>query len=126
NEFLNSNFIVYHSSRIETVSYYQSIQGLEVQPPLVYRYFCRIRPGVLEEFVHANKLAGVERSAAEDEFIYQTSYRLNHRYYSSLGEKKAFVLSHGKDILVLKLVGYVDDVVRYYKLEDFKIGRAHV
>src|SRR5881409_1131104 len=123
NEFLNSNFIVDHSSRIETVSDYQSIQGLEVQPPLVYRYFCRIRPGVLEEFVHANKLAGVERSAAEDEFIYQTSYRLNHQYYSSLGEKKAFVLSHGKDMLVLKMVGYGEDVVRYYRLEDF---RAHI
>ena len=120
NEFLNSNFIVDHSSRIETVSDYQSIQGLEVQPPVVYRYFCRVRPGILEEFVHANKLDGMERSAAEDEFIYQTSYRLNHRYYSSLGEKKAFVLSHGKDMLVLKLVGYGDDVVRYYKLEDFK------
>src|SRR5437870_8154697 len=120
NEFLNSNFIVDHSSRIETVSDYQSIQGLEVQPPVVYRYFCRIRPGILEAFLHANKLAGMERSAAKDEFIYQTSYRLNHRYYSSLGEKKAFVLSHGKDMLVLKLVGYGDDVVRYYKLEDFK------
>src|SRR5437879_12223633 len=120
NEFLNSNFIVDHSSRIETVSDYQSIQGLEVQPPVVYRYFCRVRPGILEEFVHANKLDGMERSAAEDEFIYQTSYRLNHRYYSSLGEQKAFVLSQGKDMLVLKLVGYGDDVVRYYKLEDFK------
>src|SRR5467141_1046379 len=123
NEFINPNFIVDHSSRIETVSDYQSIQGLEVQPPVVYRYFCRIRPGVLEEFVHSSKLDGMERFAAEDEFIYQTSYRLNHRYYSSLGEKKAFVLSHGKDMLVLKLVGYGDDVVRYYKLEDFK---AHI
>src|SRR2546427_3848981 len=120
NEFINSNFIVEDSSRIETVGDYQSIQGLEVQPPVVYRYFCRVRPGVLEEFVHANKLAGMERAAAEDEFIYQTSYRLNHRYYSSLGERKAFVLSHGKDMLVLKLVGYGDDVIRYYKLEDFK------
>src|SRR3989442_42771 len=120
NEFINSNFIVDHSSRIETVSDYQSIQGLEVPPPVVYRYFCRIRPGILEEFVQANKLAGMERPAAEDEVIYQTSYRLNHRYYSSLGETKEFVLSHGKDMLVLKLVGYGDDVVRYYKLEDFK------
>src|SRR2546430_14706407 len=82
NEFLNSNFIVDHSSRIETVNDYQSIHSLEMQPPAVYRYFCRIRPGILEEFLHANKLAGMERSAAKDEFIYQTSYRLNHRYYS--------------------------------------------
>ncbi|OLE87057.1 MAG: glutamate synthase, partial [Crenarchaeota archaeon 13_1_20CM_2_51_8] len=51
------------------------------------------------------------------------SYRLNQQYYSSLGQKKAFVVSHGKNMVVLKLVGYGDDVVKYYKLEDFK---AHV
>src|SRR5207302_8049311 len=65
NEFLNSNFIVDHSSRIETVSDYQSIQGLEVQLPVVYRYFCRVRPVILEEFVHGNTLDAMERSAAE-------------------------------------------------------------
>lgn len=119
-EFINSNFIVDHSSKIETVSDYHSVEGLAVQPPLVYRYFCLVRPEILDEFIATNKLARMERSAAEDEFVYQTSYKLNHRYYSSLGEKRAFVLSHGKDMLVLKLVGYGDDVVRYYKLENFK------
>lgn len=122
-EFINSNFIVDHNSKIETVSDYHSVKGLAVQPPVVHRYFCHVRLEKLDEFIATNKLDRMERTAAEDEFVYQTSYKLNHRYYSSLGEKKAFVLSHGKDMLVLKLVGYGDDVVRFYKLEDFK---AHI
>src|SRR6266571_4951810 len=62
---------------------------------------------------------GVSKKILEDDFLYQNSYRLNQQYYSSLGEKKAFVVSHGKNMVVLKLVGYGDDVVRYYQLEDF-------
>jgi glutamate synthase domain-containing protein 1/glutamate synthase domain-containing protein 3 len=122
-EFIKSNFMIDQTARVDAVGDHRSIKGLTVQPPLVYRYFCRIRPVILEEFINKHKMGGMERSAAEDEFVYQTSYRLNHRYYSSLGDKKAFVLSHGKDMLVLKLVGFGDDVVRYYKLEDF---RAHI
>jgi hypothetical protein len=70
------------------------------------------------------KRSGIlERQRAEDEFIYQNSYALNKKFYASLGDKKAFVLSHGKDMMILKIVGYGDEVVRYYKLEDFE---AHV
>jgi glutamate synthase domain-containing protein 1 len=65
----------------------------------------------------------VDRTAAEDEFIYQNSYALNRKYYASLGEKRAFVLSHGKDMIVLKIVGWGDQVIRYYRLEDLE---AHV
>jgi hypothetical protein len=43
--------------------------------------------------------------------------------YASLGEKRAFVLSHGRDQLVFKMVGYAEQNVDYYQLEDFK---AHV
>ena len=48
---------------------------------------------------------------------------LNQRFYASLGEKKAFVLSHGRDMLVLKIVGYAEKVAQYYQLENFK---AHI
>ncbi|MCK7491396.1 MAG: hypothetical protein MZW92_06560 [Comamonadaceae bacterium] len=41
----------------------------------------------------------------------------------SLGEKQAFVLSHGRNMMILKIVGYAEQVVQYYKLEDFN---AHV
>jgi glutamate synthase domain-containing protein 1 len=43
---------------------------------------------------------------------------LNKAFYSSLGEKRAFVLSHGKDQLVFKAVSYADETFRYYKLEE--------
>jgi glutamate synthase domain-containing protein 1/glutamate synthase domain-containing protein 3 len=118
-EFIESAFLVDHSFKHPTVKDYRS-EGLEVKPPDVYTYFCRVRPEVLEEFRKNNHLQDVDRSTVEDEFVYQNTYRLNVRFYSSLGEKKAFVLSHGKNMMVLKLVGYGDQVVRYYKLEDFK------
>jgi glutamate synthase domain-containing protein 1/glutamate synthase domain-containing protein 3 len=122
-EHIRPFFVVDYEARVEAVDDYHSISGLEVQPPEVFRYFVRIKKDVLAEFARKNGLAGLQENEVEDEFLYQNSYRLNQQYYSSLGEKKAFVVSHGKNMVVLKLVGYGDDVVRYYRLEDFK---AHV
>jgi hypothetical protein len=59
----------------------------------------------------------------EEEFIYQNSFQLNQSYYSSLGDKRAFVLSHGRNMMILKIVGYAEQVAQFYKLENFK---AHV
>lgn len=122
-EHIRPFFQVDHESKVYAVDDYRSIQGLEVEPPEVYRYFVRVKPEALDDFAQKNNLASLKRSELEDEFLYQNSYRLNLQYYSSLGEKKAFVVSHGKNLIVLKLVGYGDDVVKYYRLEDFK---AHV
>ena len=122
-EHIRPFFVVDYEARVEAVDDYHSISGLEVQPPEVFRYFVKIKKDVLAEFARKNGLAGLKENEVEDEFLYQNSYRLNQQYYSSLGEKKAFVVSHGKNMVVLKLVGYGDDVVRYYRLEDFK---AHV
>jgi glutamate synthase domain-containing protein 1 len=120
-EYIHPVFDVDFESKVEAIEDYKLV-GLEVEPPEVYRYFVRVRPEVLSDFIQRNDLAGKAREA-EDEFVYQNSYRLNQAYYSSLGEKKAFVVSHGKNMVVLKLVGYGDDVVKYYRLENFK---AHV
>src|SRR2546428_835326 len=122
-EHIRPFFRVDYESRVEAVDDYRSIPGLEVQPPEVYRYFVRVKPEVLEDFARKNNLIGHKGSELEDEFVYQNSYRLNLQYYSSLGEKKAFVVSHGKNLIVLKLVGYGADVVKYYRLEEPK---AHV
>ena len=51
-----------------------------------------------------------------------TPISLNEAFYASLGEKRAFVLSHGRT-LVFKIVGYAEQNVEYYQLQDFK---AHV
>jgi glutamate synthase domain-containing protein 1/glutamate synthase domain-containing protein 3 len=122
NEFIFPFFDVDNSSKADEIEDYKEV-GLEVKPPEVYRYFCRVKKGVLNSFMAEKGLEGLDKTELEDEFVYQNSYQLNVRYYSSLGEKKAFVLSHGKDMIVLKLVGFGDDVVRYYQLENF---RAHI
>ena len=109
------------SEWVETVADHNGIAGLPVKPPAVRRYFCRVKEEVLGQFMQRSGL--LERQSAEDEFIYQNSYRLNRKFYASLGDKKAFVLSHGKDMMVLKIVGYGDQVIQYYKLEDFP---AHI
>ncbi len=102
---------------------FRALEGLEVRPPEVVGYFVRVRPDVATDFAREHGLDALSRRALEDEVVYQNSYRLNTAFYASTGEKRAFVLSHGKNLLVLKMVGYGDDVVRYYRLEDF---RAHV
>ncbi len=99
----------------------EAIPGLDVTPPAVVGYFARVRPDVRRAFCERHGLP--EGSAAEDEIVYQNTYGLNRAFYAATGDKRAFVLSHGKDLLILKMVGYGDDVVRYYRLEDL---RAHV
>lgn len=102
---------------------YRELEGLEVQPPDVWRAFVRVKPAVLKRFMEENGLQGLPERSAEDEFVSRNSTRLNKQFYSSLGEKQAFVLSHGRNVMILKIVGYAENVVRYYKLDDFK---AHV
>ena len=104
------------------------IEGLDVQPPEVYMYFVRVKKKVVQEFQRKNGLDGNERTSPslpsiEDEIVYQNTYRLNYEFYASNGNNRAFVLSHGKNLIVLKMVGYGDDVIRYYQLEDL---HAHV
>lgn len=101
---------------------HQAIKDLEVKPPEVWQYFVRPKPAIVEDFRREHDLALPQRQV-EDELVYQNSVRLNTEFYASTGDKRAFVLSHGKNLLVMKMVGYGDDVIRYYQLEDM---RAHV
>ncbi|MGD0627511.1 MAG: glutamate synthase [Thermodesulfobacteriota bacterium] len=114
---------VHHSSPIPTVKDYREVAGLDVKPPDVYRYFVRAKKEILADFGAENHLAGMDPRRVEDEFIFQNSFKLNREFYASLGEKKAFVLSHGRNMMILKIVGYAEQVAQYYKLEDFQ---AHV
>jgi len=96
--------------------------GLEVKPPDVWRYFVRVQKEVLARFIDENGLADLDARKAEDEFMFQNTIRLNQKYYASLGEKQAFVMSHGRNVMILKIVGYAEQATQYYCLEDF---RAH-
>ena len=67
--------------------------------------------------------AGMSERDIEDEFVYQNSIRLNNQYYASLGDKRAFVMSHARNLLIVKIVGYAEASVQYYRMPDM---RAHV
>jgi len=111
---------VHKAENIPTLDDYREVEGLEVKPPDVWRYFVRVKPNVLDRFITENSLQDMDHRKAEDEFIYQNSFRLNQKFYASLGEKQAFVLSHGRNIMILKIVGYAEQATQYYCMEDFK------
>jgi len=119
-EYILPYFDVALSTRQPHIDDYRDIPGLEVCPPDVHRYVVRVKPDALKKFAHENGLENMEPRELEDEFVWRNSYRLNDTYYASLGEQRAFVLSHGRNILVYKIVGYAEQNVQYYKLEDLK------
>ena len=122
-KFILPNFDIAHSTRVGHIDDFHDIPGLEVRPPDIHRYFVRVKPDVLRTFAKATELETMDPRRIEDEFIWRNSYRLNDTYYASLGEKRAFVLCHGRDLLVFKMVGFAEQNVQYYNLQDTK---AHV
>jgi glutamate synthase domain-containing protein 1/glutamate synthase domain-containing protein 3 len=119
NKFVTPYFNIDKAEKLATLDDYRSV-GLEIKPPDVMRYFVRVKDDVLDRFVSENTLTSINRRDAEDEFVYRNSFQINNQYYASLGEKQAFVMSHGRNMMILKIVGYAENVVRYYKLDDFK------
>ena len=122
-EFVLPHFDIALSTRQPHIDDYRDLPGLEVRPPDVHRYVVRVKPGVLDEFARSTGLQGLAPRQLEDEFVFRNSYRLNEAFYASLGEKRAFVLSHGRDQLIFKMVGFAEQNVQYYQLQDFA---AHV
>jgi glutamate synthase domain-containing protein 1 len=122
-ECLLGRFDLAEAYPVETLDDMDAAGGLAVRPPEVVRYFCRVKPQALARFAEENGLRHLPARQVEDEYVYQNSFRLNQRYYSSLGDKRAFVLCHGRDLLVFKIVGYAEQAVAYYRLEDLT---AHV
>jgi len=108
---------------IPTVDDYRDVPLLEVCPPDVARYFVRVKPDVLERFAEEKGLKDLPEREVEDEFVYQNSIRLNDEFYAALGDKRAFVVSHSRNLVVVKIVGYAEAAVQYYRMPDM---RAHV
>jgi glutamate synthase domain-containing protein 1/glutamate synthase domain-containing protein 3 len=108
-----------HKDRIQAVADYRDL-GLDVKPPDVVRYFVRVKDKELDRYASELGLADAPRREVEDEFIFQNSRRLNERFYASLGDQQAFVLSHARNLIILKIVGYAETVVQYYGMDDFK------
>ncbi|HXX24638.1 MAG TPA: glutamate synthase, partial [Terriglobia bacterium] len=126
--YLEPTFDIAHARSLPATTDTSLLGRLPIRPPEVFMYFGRVKPEALHAFktrvgLAAAQMSGATLESLEDEVVYQNSYRLNRAYYASIGEKRAFVLSHGKNMLALKMVGYGDDVIRYYQLEDL---HAHV
>jgi glutamate synthase domain-containing protein 1/glutamate synthase domain-containing protein 3 len=121
--FITSCMEVSAGYRIPTLDDYREVEGLEIRPPDVWRYFVRVRPDVLSEFAGKNAMEKMDSRKVEDEYIWQNTIRLNRAFYETQGEKRAFVLSQGRNMMILKIVGYAEMVAQYYRLEDI---RAHV
>jgi glutamate synthase domain-containing protein 1/glutamate synthase domain-containing protein 3 len=122
-KYIEPCFDVAASRQLETLDEWQSVPSLEARPPDVWSYFVRVKPKVLDAFITKNNLSLLGRNEAEDEFISQQSVILNQEFYTSLGDKTAFVMSYGKNIMILKVVGYAETITEYYKIDDLK---AHV
>ena len=124
-EFIQPNFEIHHRERQATGDW-QAL-GMPIKPPDIVRYFVRVKTGVLAAFAAANGLKELAPRDLEDEFVYRNSTALNQKYYAALGEKRAFVLSHARNLMIFKVVGYAEHVVQYYGLEDFqaKVWIAH-
>ncbi|MCX8183501.1 MAG: hypothetical protein N3F08_03690, partial [Crenarchaeota archaeon] len=118
-EFIKPCMRIEHFEKLPTLKDYRSI-GLEVKPPEVWRYFVRVDEDLLRKFAEKHGIQMFNQRDVEDEFIYGNSFALNRKYYSSTGLKKAFVLSHGRNMFVLKIVGYAEQVIKYYMLEDIE------
>jgi len=121
--FIEPWFKVDFTESIPHVTDYRYVAGLEIRPPDVWRYFVRVKPQILKAFIAEKGLEGLSQREAEDEFVYQNSFNINKTYYDAMGRQQAFVLSHGRNFFILKIVGYAEQVVQYYKLDDFK---AHI
>ena len=120
---INPIFDIDHIQETNHIADYRELSGLEIKPPEVVQYFIRVKEQFYREFTKEHGVETALRRKVEDEIVYQNTFRLNSTYYASEGDTRAFVLSHGKNMLVLKMVGYGDDVIRYYQLEDLL---AHV
>ncbi len=114
-KFIHPVFQVSHAEKQISVDDHRET-GLVVKPPEVWRYFVRVKPEKLERFAEKNEIADIP--AAEDEFVFQNSFRLNEEYYENRQNPRAFVLSHGRDLMILKGVGYAEEIARYYRLEE--------
>jgi glutamate synthase domain-containing protein 1/glutamate synthase domain-containing protein 3 len=118
-KFIKENLHIDHMEKIPHIDDHRDV-GLEVRPPDIARYFVRVKDDKLNRFAEDNNLTGESSRVVEDEFIYQNSFSFNRKFYASLGEKRAFVLSHARNLMIFKIVGYAEQVVQYYSLEDFK------
>ena len=68
-EFITPHFDLAASTPLDKVDDWQTVGDLEVKPPDVWRYFVRVKPKALDDFVQKNGFETMDRRAAEDEYV---------------------------------------------------------
>jgi glutamate synthase domain-containing protein 1/glutamate synthase domain-containing protein 3 len=126
-KYIHPVFEVDHIHEVPTLdNWEEELSALEVRPPDVVCYFVRPKASGLEAMVAESGLSPndfKDDDAMAQEYVFRNTHRLNVEFYAQDGRADAFVLSHGRDILILKIVGYAEDVIKYYCLDDVT---AHV
>ncbi|MDW5562397.1 MAG: hypothetical protein SA339_04150 [Methanomassiliicoccus sp.] len=118
-KYIHDRYDVASSHQVAVSSDPDLLARLEVRPPNVVRYFCRAKKDRLQKFIAENNLVDLGAEKSEDEYVYQTNFQINLKYYGN-SAMAAFVMSEGRNMLIMKIVGYAEDVISYYKMEDFK------
>ncbi len=114
-EFVRPHFDVAQVELLPHVPDHRDVGGLEIAPPEVVRYFVRAKGSAVEALAQE---AGVEPGPeVEAELVSRNSFALNRALYAG-DRPRAFVLSHGRDMMILKGVGFAEDILRYYLLDD--------
>jgi glutamate synthase domain-containing protein 1/glutamate synthase domain-containing protein 3 len=108
---------------VPTVKDYRDVPLLEIRPPDVARYFVRVKDSVLDRFATEKGLTKLPYRELADEFVFQNSIQLNKSFYASLGEKRGFVVSHARNLIIMKAVAFAEAAVEYYCMAG---TRAHV
>jgi len=125
-KFIHAVYHVDHVHEMPTLDDWKQLSALEVCPPDVTCYFVRPREeSIAEMFNEGGTNPGDfdDEEAIHSEFVFRNTHKLNVEFYAQDGRADAFVLSHGRDMLILKLVGFAEDVIKYYCLEEIT---AHV
>ncbi|MDP6906214.1 MAG: hypothetical protein QF440_02225 [Candidatus Thalassarchaeaceae archaeon] len=125
-KYIHSSFEVDHIYDVPTLEDWTTLSALEVCPPDVTCYWVRpTESGIAEMFSETSLNPGdfEDEDAIHSEYVYRNTHKLNVEYYAENGRADAFVLSHGRDMLILKIVGYAEDVIKYYCLDNVT---AHV
>ena len=121
-KFINPVFDVLHTFDMPVLEDWKSLPALEVCPPAVTCYWVNpTEAGIASMFEETGMSPGdfSDEEAIHSEYVYRNTHKLNVEFYAQDGRADAFVLSHGRDMLILKIVGYAEDVIKYYCLDDF-------
>jgi glutamate synthase domain-containing protein 1/glutamate synthase domain-containing protein 3 len=125
-KYIHAAFEVDHIHDVPVIKDWTTLSALDVCPPDVTLYWVRpTEDGIAAMFAESGMTPGdfEDLAAIHAEYVFRNTHKLNVEFYAEDGRADAFVLSHGRDMLILKIVGYAEDVIRYYRLEDIT---AHV